>query len=269
MSSHFHHKPRKRFGQHFLTNTGVITDLVRAINPQVGDKLVEIGPGLGALTSYLLPLVKTMEVIELDRDLIAPLQDACENLGSLLIHQASVLDFDFTRLTDIPHSLRVVGNLPYQISTPIIFHLIAQIAVIKDMHFMLQKEVVERLAANPGSKTYGRLSIMVQYQLDVEELFTVAAEAFDPPPRVTSAVVRLWPKSSYQRAEDYGLFSAIVKQAFNHRRKTLSNSLKEFITAEKLADLGIDPHRRPEELAVAEFVKISNALFQVGNGSKV
>ncbi len=252
------HRPKKRFGQHFLHDSEVISQIITHIDPKPQDHLVEIGPGQGVLTIQLLPLVKSMDVIELDRDLIAPLAATCKPLGNINIHAYDVLKFDFGQLTTEPNDLRIVGNLPYQISTPLLFHLIIYIDLIKDLHFMLQKEVVNRLAASSGTKSYGRLSIMVQYHFQVEKLFEVDPTAFYPIPQVHSAVVRLVPKKHPLPLTNYQLFSDIVREAFNHRRKTLHNCLRGIITSQQLQSLGIDPDCRPEQLTVAEFVNISN-----------
>lgn len=255
MTTHF---PRKRFGQHFLRDARVIERMLAEINPKMGQHVVEIGPGLGALTTRLLPLVGILEVIELDRDVIPPLIKACQGLGTLDVHQGDALKFDFRQLaTALATPLRIVGNLPYQISTPLLFHLVEHIEVIQDLHFMLQKEVVDRLSATPGSKTYGRLSVMVQYHFQVYPLFTVDPQAFNPPPRVTSKVVRLIPKPMTEATTHYPLFCTIVREAFNHRRKIISNSLQGIVTIEALKQAGVDPHCRPEELSVADFVRIS------------
>lgn len=254
-----HHTPRKRFSQNFLTDSNVITAIVNAIHPQPGDQLVEIGPGLGALTKKLLPLVGEMDAIELDRDLLEPLAQACSSLGKLQLHAADALSFDYRQLARKSASLRIVGNLPYQISTPLLFYLLNYIDIIQDMHFMLQKEVVDRLAAQPGSKTYGRLSVMLQYHLTAKSLFIVKPQAFHPVPKVTSAVVRLIPRTISLPAKNYQHFSEIVKQAFNYRRKTLHNSLKDLVDSATLNSLGINPQQRPETLSVEDFVKISNA----------
>lgn len=250
--------PRKHLGQHFLRDKTIIKNIVRAISPAPQDHLVEIGPGLGALTMDLLPLVASMDVIELDRDLISTLVANCQHLGALKIHVGDALSFDFRQIAVERGLLRIVGNLPYQISTPLIFYLIDQITVIRDMHFMLQKEVVDRLAAKIGTKAYGRLSVMVQYHCAVESLFTVHREAFYPVPKVTSAVVRLVPKTPEIVAQDYSLFARIVKQAFNYRRKTLHNSLNGLVTCEQLDILAIDPKTRAEQITVENFVRMSN-----------
>lgn len=252
------HTPRKRFSQNFLKNKHIIERIVQAIAPQVGEHLVEIGPGLGALTQFILPKVGQMEAIELDRDLITPLTENCRPLGELKIYSADALKFDFATLTEEPHTLRIIGNLPYQISTPLLFHLIEYMPLIRDLHFMLQKEVVERMAGKPHTKSYGRLSVMLQYHFDVEPLFLVPPSAFFPVPKVTSQIVRLKPKLRDSVARDYDRFAHIVKQAFNYRRKTLHNSLQDEINIQTLTDLGIDLKSRPEELTVEDFVNISN-----------
>jgi 16S rRNA (adenine1518-N6/adenine1519-N6)-dimethyltransferase len=251
------HIPRKHFSQNFLQDQSIIARIVQAINPKLGEHLIEIGPGLGALTKHVLAKVGTMEAIELDRDLIAPLSAACHSLGNLKIHAADVLRFDFATLTNQPHSLRVIGNLPYQISTPLLFYLIGHLDLIQDLHFMLQKEVVERMAATVNTKAYGRLSIMIQYHLDVEPLFTVPGSAFYPQPKVVSQIVRLRPKAKSSIANDYQRFADIVRQAFNYRRKTLHNSLRNWVDTTTLSRSGIDPNSRPEQLTVEDFIKIS------------
>lgn len=254
-----HHIPRKRFSQNFLTDTTVIDAIVKAINPQIGDRLVEIGPGLGALTQRILPLVGRMDAIELDRDLLEPLARTCGPLGQLQIHAADALNFDFNPLAAPPGKLRIVGNLPYQISTPLLFHLLDYIPIIKDMYFMLQKEVVDRLVAQPDTKDYGRLSVMIQYHVTAKSLFTVNPQAFHPVPKVTSAVACLQPREILLPVKNYQHFSDVVKQAFNYRRKTLHNSLRGLVDNETLKNLDIDPLRRAETLAVDDFVRISNA----------
>lgn len=254
------HTPRKRFSQNFLRDNHIIARIVQAIAPTMGEHLVEIGPGLGALTQHILPKVSTMDAIELDRDLIPLLTQSCQPLGQLTIHSTDVLHFDFSTLTTKPHSLRIIGNLPYQISTPLLFHLVKHIDLIHDLHFMLQKEVVERMAASINSKAYGRLSVMIQYHFAVEPLFTVPGTAFHPQPKVTSQIVRLKPKINGVVASDYGKFADVVKQAFNYRRKTLQNSLRGWVDNHTLARLGIDPSSRPEQLTIEQFIQISNTI---------
>lgn len=251
------HIPRKRFGQHFLTDRGVIADIVAAIWPQADDAMVEIGPGLGALTTPLAAVLRRLHVIEIDRDIIARLQCAYPP-GRVSVHAGDVLEFDFSAL---PCELRVVGNLPYNISTPLLFHLAGFAGRLRDLHFMLQKEVVERMVAAPGGGEYGRLSVMLQYRFDMELLFEVPPAAFVPPPRVYSAVVRMHPRPTVQlaAASEAGL-ALLVRRAFSQRRKTLRNSLAGLLEAGDYAALGIAPGLRAENLAVADFVAISNYL---------
>lgn len=255
------HKARKRFGQNFLTDEHVIDRIVQSIGIQSEDKLVEIGPGQGALTREILPLVNSLEVIELDRDLILGLELLKSSYPGLNIHNADAMRFDFNQLTTSSAPLRVIGNLPYNISTPLIFNLLAHANIIKDMHFMLQKEVVERMAATPGGGQSGRLTIMVQYRCKVEKLFIVPPESFDPQPKVESAIVRLTPYSKLPFvAKDEKALASLVTQAFSQRRKTLRNCLRTLLDAEKMESIGIDPKRRPETLSVEEFVNLANLL---------
>ncbi len=252
------HRPRKRFGQNFLVDRHVIDRIVRAIAPRATETIAEIGPGLGALTRPLIASGARLHLVELDRDLVARWQaQASERLS---VHAADALGFDFRALAPDAGGLRIVGNLPYNISTPLLFHLLAQDECIHDMHFMLQREVVARLAAEPGSADYGRLGVMVQYRCLVQPLFDVPPHAFDPPPRVVSAVVRLLPQPFvHGRADDYRMLAKVVREAFGQRRKTLRNALSAVLDATALQQLGIDPSRRPETLHVAEFVAIANA----------
>lgn len=255
------HKPRKRFGQHFLEDANVIQQIIAAINPKTSDHLVEIGPGLGALTRQLLPRVQQLDVVELDRNLIPLLKTACHHLGNLIIHQHDALAFDFAALREDDRLLRIVGNLPYNISTPLLFHLIKQAHAIQDMYFMLQKEVVDRIAAAPGSHTYGRLSIMVQYYCRTDILFTVSRDAFQPPPQVTSSVIHLTPYTTPPYpCQDLPLFENIVRHAFNQRRKTIHNALKLYVDPTLWHALDIDPNLRPEQLSLQNYVCISNLI---------
>lgn len=251
------HKPRKRFGQHFLTDQQIIQHIIAAIAPNASQHLIEIGPGQGALTFPILKQVGQLEAVEIDRDLIALLQKQSQSYGKLIIHQQDALEFDFATLA-ASHPLRIFGNLPYNISTPLIFHLLKYTKVISDMVFMLQKEVVDRMAAAPRTNDYGRLSVMVQYHCQVESLFDVPPEAFSPPPKVDSSIVRLVP---YQQlpfpAKDYVYFAEVIKQAFSQRRKTLRNSLKNWISDAGWERAGVNPQARPEELTVADFVNLS------------
>jgi 16S rRNA (adenine1518-N6/adenine1519-N6)-dimethyltransferase len=253
------HRPRKRFGQHFLRDRGVIQHIVESIGPRASDTIVEIGPGEGVLTRELLPHVTPLHVVELDRDLVAHLRESFPP-ERLIVHAADALDFDFRQLASPGKKLRVVGNLPYNISTPILFHLLEQIDVISDMLFMLQKEVVDRLAAAPDTSDYGRLSVMIQSRLYVEALFDVPPQAFHPPPKVDSAVVALTPPERPRvDVRDPALFAQTVQAAFAARRKTLRNNLKDIVAAEQLQALGIDPNRRAETLTLEEFARIANA----------
>jgi 16S rRNA (adenine1518-N6/adenine1519-N6)-dimethyltransferase len=253
------HRPRKRFGQNFLHDEMVIDRIVRAVDPRPGDRLVEIGPGLGALTRPLLRAAGRLDAIEIDRDLIPLLQQHCAGLGELRLHHLDVLNCDLSLLAE-GKPLRLVGNLPYNISTPLIFHLLRQLTLIRDMHFMVQKEVAERMAAAPGTPSYGRLGVMVQLHCTVDILFNVGAGAFKPAPKVESAVVRLAPHARPPvYVNDPSRFAEVVRTAFNQRRKTLRNALKGRLTAEQMIDLGIDPGRRPETLTLAEFAGLSNA----------
>src|SRR3569832_1464817 len=254
------HQARKRFGQKFLHDAQEIERIVRVIAPKPAQTLVEIGPGLGALTAPLLAAAHTLHVIELDRDVIPHLERHCAGKGDLHIHQMDALKFDFARLAAEAHSLRVVGNLPYNISTPLMFHLLTYAPLIHDMHFMVQKEVALRMAAAPGDDDYGRLSVMMQWRCAVEQLFTVGPGAFRPAPKVDSAFVRLTPHHSPPvEVQDGKFFADVVARAFNQRRKTLRNTLKDFLSEEEIRDLGIDPGLRPEVLFFSAFAALSNA----------
>ncbi|GAB3375714.1 16S rRNA (adenine(1518)-N(6)/adenine(1519)-N(6))-dimethyltransferase RsmA [Spongiibacter taiwanensis] len=254
------HRARKRFGQNFLHDQGIIRRIVSAIYPREGQRLLEIGPGQGAITELLLESGCELSVIELDRDLVPILEEKFSHLSHFHLYQGDALKFDIQALAG-KDRLRVVGNLPYNISTPLIFHLLSQQGGIADMHFMLQKEVVERLAAETGSKAYGRLGIMAQYYCQVENLFEVPPECFSPRPKVQSAIVRLTPHTELPHpANSVDTLQQVLRSAFNQRRKTLRNNLKELISSEALEDLGIDPGLRPEKLALAEFVTIANHL---------
>ena len=260
------HRAKKRFGQNFLSDPGIIQRIIQSINPKPGQRLIEIGPGLGALTCPILKIVGEMDVIELDRDIVPKLQLNCgldySTEKKLRIHNIDVLNFDFNSLTADQH-LRLVGNLPYNISTPLLFHIFNHAHNIEDMHFMLQKEVVDRMAATPGSKRYGRLSIMTQYHCEVEPLFDVAPGSFNPPPKVKSSIVRLIPHAKKPvTVTDYLQFAHIVNQAFSLRRKTMRNALKTIISEQGLNDCDIDPTKRPETISLKEFATISDYISE-------
>lgn len=261
MSSEFQHRAKKRFGQNFLHDHRIIDNILAAVAAKPGDNVVEIGPGQGAITEGILKATEGhLNVVELDRDLIPILLSKFSVYPGFTLNQGDALEFDFGALTkDKP--MKVVGNLPYNISTPLIFHLLSYHDRITDMHFMLQKEVVDRIAAAPREKNYGRLSIMVQYYCQVSSLFIVKPGCFHPVPKVDSAVIRLVPyKELPHPAKDVKRLENIVRQAFSQRRKTLRNTLKGVISSEQLEALGIDPSARPETLSVAEYVAISDAL---------
>jgi 16S rRNA (adenine1518-N6/adenine1519-N6)-dimethyltransferase len=261
VSSPKQHKPRKRFGQNFLHDQSVLERITTAISPQIDDHIVEIGPGLGALTRYLLESVDSINAVEIDRDLASHLSQVYGDKKLKLVNE-DALKYDFTSLYDGEHPLRVVGNLPYNISTPLIFHLLKSAHLIKDMHFMLQLEVVERLAAEPGSKIYGRLSVMAQYYSKVEKLFTVPPGAFNPPPKVYSAVVRLTPRQQLVEVGSPEHFEKLVMQAFSQRRKTLRNTLKKIVSPQAFEKADIDSGRRCETLNLDEFARLSLFSYQ-------
>jgi 16S rRNA (adenine1518-N6/adenine1519-N6)-dimethyltransferase len=254
-------RPRKRFGQHFLRDPAVVARIVAAIAPHAGKHIVEIGPGRGVLTRPLLEAAGQLDVVEIDRDLAAALP---ANVGidsrGLRVHCVDALQFRLDSVTTAAAPVWVVGNLPYNISSPLIFHLLEQLPLIAGMVFMLQKEVAERLAAGPGSRQYGRLSVIVQYHCAVERLFTVGPGAFTPPPKVDSSVVRLTPlnRSADDRAVSVATLVQLVAQAFSRRRKTLRNALKEYFSAAQLAEVGVDPNARAETLAVADYIRLAN-----------
>ena len=258
MSAALAHRPRKRFGQHFLRDSNVLERIVAAIRPMPGDRLVEIGPGLGALTRPLLEIAGDLDAVELDRDLLEPLRDHCAGVGTLRIHHGDALKFDFAALRGMGSRLRVVGNLPYNISTPLLFHLLDQASHLRDLHFMLQQDVVERMAAGPGEEAYGRLSVMLQYRCRVEMLFAVGPESFRPPPKVRSAVVRLVPRETSSVAvRDERLFAEVVRRSFAQRRKTLRNALRGWLDITQIEAAGVDPGARPETLDLAAFAALS------------
>lgn len=251
------HTPRKRFGQNFLVDRAVIARIIEAIDPQATDNLVEIGPGLGALTAPLLERVARLHVIELDRDLAAGLREGYPP-ERLIVHEGDALRFDFSAL---PAPLRVVGNLPYNISTPLLFYMAGYAVHCTDLHFMLQREVVERMVASPSTPAYGRLSVMLQYRFRMQNLVGVPSSAFRPVPKVASAVVRLVPLVCPDVvALDETLFGQTVTRAFSHRRKTLRNALLGWVAEADLEQAGIDPGLRAENLSVAQYIAISNRI---------
>ena len=258
--SAFKAPPKKNLGQHFLHDRSVIDNIVLAVNPQPGDRLVEIGPGQGAITFPLLKKHGALTVVEFDRDLITPLSEAAHGIGELTIIHKDVLKVDFAKLAG-EGQIRLVGNLPYNISTPILFHVLEHAWAVRDMHFMLQKEVVERMASAPGSKVYGRLSVMLQAYSEVIPLFTVPPGAFRPPPKVDSAVVRLLPRDPAKVGiADHALFEHLVRDAFGQRRKTLRNALSLICTADDILAAGVKPEARAEQLDVAAFIALANHL---------
>jgi 16S rRNA (adenine1518-N6/adenine1519-N6)-dimethyltransferase len=273
------HIPRKRFGQNFLTDQTVLHDIIRAIEPHPHDLMVEIGPGLGAMTRLLLKSVDRLHVVELDRDLVERLSRQFDP-AKLIVHSGDVLAFDFASLLPAaagpvveatlaaaagpaaaaaPRKLRVVGNLPYNISSPLLFHLADCTDIVLDQHFMLQKEVVERMVAEPGSKTFGRLSVMLQWRYRMELMMVVPPTAFDPPPKVESAIVRMIPLQE-RLACDQALLEQVVTQAFSQRRKVLRNCLSALFTEDQIRDAGVDPQARPETVSVEGFVTLARML---------
>ena len=260
------HVARKRFGQNFLIDAQVIGEIVAAVAPRHDDLVVEIGPGLGALTEPLLQRLDRLHVVEIDRDIVARLQKRYSS-EKLIIHQGDALAFDFGGLAGQPGQLlHVVGNLPYNISTPLLFHLAQFADRVFDMHFMLQKEVVERMVAEPGTADYGRLSVMLQYRFVMDWLLDVPPESFDPPPKVDSAVVRLIPRSAEElTVRDATRFSAVVAAAFGQRRKMLRNNLKGVVDEAVFERLHIAPTARAEELSVADYIRLANSADRTGS----
>ena len=256
------HTPRKRFGQHFLKDQIILEEITRAISPRPTDLMVEIGPGLGALTSSLLHKIPLLHVIELDRDLAKRLKDN-DTSGKLTVHQADALKFDFELISQTSEQkMRIVGNLPYNISTPLLFHLTQFIPLVKDQYFMLQKEVVERMVANPGTKAYGRLSVMLQWLYHMDLLFSVPPDAFNPPPKVMSAIVRMIP-NRHPLVCDSAKLEKTLTTAFSQRRKVMRNAMAPLFDENKLISAGIDPARRAEEISVEQFVALANQLAPV------
>ncbi len=260
-NSHLGHQAKKRFGQNFLHNDAIISDIVDAINPEPNENLIEIGPGLGALTEPVIERAGALSVVELDRDLAHRLRHHPFLAPKLTIYEQDALKFDFAELASEEKPLRIFGNLPYNISTPLIFHLLTFKDKVKDMHFMLQKEVVERMASGPNCKSFGRLSIMTQYQCQVIPVMEIGPEAFKPAPKVDSAIVRLVPHKEIKNpVKDLKALNQVCLSAFNQRRKTIRNSFKKLISAEQLQSLGIDPSLRPENLHLDDFIKLANFI---------
>lgn len=254
------HHPRKRFGQHFLHDAGVLRRILEAVAPRPGDRLVEIGPGEGALTKLLVKHLDRLDVIELDRDLAAALAARLDNPAGLTVHQSDALTFDFTSLAG-PDRLRIVGNLPYNISTPLLFHLFEHASRISDMHFMLQREVADRLTAEPGTRAYGRLSVMAGFHCRMQRLFIVGSGAFRPPPKVESALVRLVPrKLDAATTKLLPKLDEVVRRAFNQRRKILRNSLDGLLDQAAIQSAGIDPGLRPEQLPLEGFLALAGKV---------
>jgi 16S rRNA (adenine1518-N6/adenine1519-N6)-dimethyltransferase len=250
------HIPRKRFGQNFLTDQSVLHDIIAAIDPKSDDVMVEIGPGLAAMTRLLLERLRELHVVELDRDLVERLNKTFD-AKRLHVHAGDALKYDFAALAPAGGKLRVVGNLPYNISSPLLFHLAEIAPLVRDQHFMLQKEVVERMVAEPGGKTYGRLSVMLQWRYHMDLLFVVPPSAFDPPPQVDSAIVRMIPLAE-PLACDAARLELVVQKAFSQRRKVLRNCVAGMFTEADLESVGIDPQARAETVGVEAYVALAN-----------
>ena len=250
---------KKRFGQHFLHDQAVLERIVRTVNPKPDDLLVEIGPGRGALSRLLLAKLDRLRVVEIDRDVIGPLKSACGQSEKLEIHMGDALAFDFGQFLGDGRPLRLVGNLPYNISTPLLFHLLGFADRVRDMHFMLQKEVVDRICAEPGSDDYGRLTVSMAARAESVSLFDVGPEAFHPPPKVDSAVVRIKPCATPFPLASLDAYDRLIAAAFSQRRKTLANGLKGLLTAAQIEATGIAPGIRAEQLAPAEFARLADA----------
>lgn len=254
-------KLRKRFGQHLLTDKTTIALIVQAFNPSKEEKICEIGPGLGAITIPILQKIDSMHAIEIDRDLAHILKQNCKPIGELNLHLTDILKFDLSEIADTKQPIRLIGNLPYNISTPLLFHLLKFRNVISDMHFMLQKEVIDRIAAPIGSSQYSRLSVMLQSYCKVEALFDIAPEMFSPPPKVVSSFIRLTPIDTYQdEIRNSNIFNKVVEMAFNQRRKTIKNSLANLATIDHLQLSNIDPKQRPQEISISQYIALANNL---------
>jgi|TARA_B110000444_G_scaffold259543_1_gene303598 16S rRNA (adenine1518-N6/adenine1519-N6)-dimethyltransferase len=255
------HKARKRFGQNFLVDSDVIDLIIKAIQPKKEDNLIEIGAGKGAITETILENCPSLKIIELDRDLVVVLKNKFKNYDECKIQQGNALEVDYRKFFSAGCPLRIIGNLPYNITTPLLFHLLGFHKYIADMHFMLQKEVVDRISASPGNKNYGRLSVMIQYYCNVHPLFLVPPSAFSPSPKVDSMIVLLCPyKEIPYIAENLQFFSKLIKICFQQRRKTIRNSIKLLLSEEHIEKLSIDLTLRPEQFSVAQFVSLSNQI---------
>jgi len=254
-------RAKKRFGQHFLHDPGTIDRIVRSIAPRPGDRLVEIGPGRGAITIPLLDAAGALDVVEIDRDVIPELERRCQGHGVLRVHHADALEFDFRALRGDGPRLRLVGNLPYNVSTPLLFHFLEQLDAVSDMHFMLQKEVVTRMAARPGGKEYGRLTVMLAPWVRVEPLFDIGTGAFSPPPKVVSTffALRAYEQPPFELG-DRSAYARVVAAAFAQRRKTLRNSLGGLLVPAQIVAAGVDPTARPETLSPAQFAALARQL---------
>ncbi len=252
---------RKRFGQHLLSNPNTINNIVKVIHPKKDDRLVEIGPGRGAISVPILKNVGNLYAIEIDRDIAREVAEQCKNIGELEIHLGDVLGFDFHKLANQNNPVRIFGNLPYNISTPLLFHLLKFSDCIIDMHFMLQKEVVDRITALVGDSNYSRLSIMIQASYKVESLFDISPSEFTPPPKVNSSFMRLKPTDKFQnQIKDKIIFAKLVETAFQQRRKTIKNSLSKVATEEQLTKANIRPIQRPQEISIQQYITLSNEL---------
>lgn len=257
------HRARKRFGQNFLQDASIILRIVQAVAVKPDDVVVEVGPGKGALTELLLREGANLHALEIDRDLVALLTERFSAVDNFSLHEGDALKFDLSQLDSGPHGFKIVGNLPYNISTPLLFHFLQHRERIQDMYFMLQNEVVERMCADPGSKTYGRLSVMLQVYCDVERILDVPPHAFSPQPKVQSAVARLTPRTPLGDGPfNHETLDIVVRHAFNQRRKTLRNTLKPIMTGEEIEQAGVDPVTRAEQVSVAEFVRIAQTVQQ-------
>jgi 16S rRNA (adenine1518-N6/adenine1519-N6)-dimethyltransferase len=252
------HLPKKRFGQNFLHDAGVLQQIIEAIAPASEDRMIEIGPGKGAMTARLLAHLNELQVVELDRDLVTLLQKEFTNRG-LIIHSADALQFQFDQLRTDERKLRIVGNLPYNISTPLLFHLAQYAPLVKDQHFMLQKEVVERMVAPPGGRDYGRLSVMLQWRYQMAQLFVVPPEAFEPPPKVESAIVRMIPIAQPLACEQH-ILEQVVTTAFSQRRKVIRNCLAGLFAESQLIEAGVNPQARPETISLEAYVRLAQLL---------